>query len=96
MIPRWFLRSRFWYINLFLDEYLSRDAMAILFATVMLHVPVYLWGIHVNREAEIQSSHMNYYIEYGPRRNRLAHSLIFEEFEMQVEDWQKLMAEEKS
>lgn len=35
------------------------------------------------------SSHKNYYVEYGPRRNRLTHSLMFEEFEIVMENWQK-------
>ncbi|OMJ72562.1 hypothetical protein SteCoe_18706 [Stentor coeruleus] len=90
MIPRWFLRSRFWFINLLLDEYVSRDAMAILGATLIMHVPMYFWGMFVNRETEIYHSHINYQNEYAPRRNRLAHSLIFEEFEMQVEQWKGL------
>ena len=91
MIPKWFLRSRFWFINLYLDEYIARDSMAILMATLVMQVPVYLWGIHVNREAEIAISHMNYSRTYQPRRNRLAHSLIFEEFELQTEAWRELV-----
>ena len=91
MIPKWFLRSRFWYINLYLDEYISRDSMAILMATVVMQIPVYLWGLHINRESEIDMSHVNYNRIYMPRRNRLAHSLIFEEFEMHTEQWRELL-----
>lgn len=47
-------------------------------------------GVSINRAVEEGSSHKNYFVEYHPRRNRLAHSLIFEEFEMVVEDWDKL------
>jgi hypothetical protein len=47
-------------------------------------------GISINRAVEEGSSHKNYFVEYHPRRSRLAHSLIFEEFEMVVEDWDKL------
>ena len=93
MIPKWFLRSRFWFINLFYDEYLSRDSMAIMLAAVIMHIPMYVWGIHANREVEIHNTHMNYNIEYGPRRNRLTHSLIFEEFETHVEKWREFMKE---
>ena len=53
------------------------------------------WGIHINREIEVNYSHKNYQHEYGPRRNRLTHSLVFEEFEMAVERWQELEAEYK-
>ena len=73
-----------------MDEYLTRDAMAIMMATFILHVPMYFWGHFLNRESEIYFSHINYYLEYGPRRNRLTHSLIIEEFEMQVEKWREL------
>ncbi|CAG9328502.1 unnamed protein product [Blepharisma stoltei] len=89
MIPRWFLRSRFWFVCGFMDEYLSRDGMAIAMASLVMFIPGYLWGVHINREAEVHNSHLNYQIEFGARRNRLAHSLIFEEFEMQVEQWRK-------
>lgn len=50
-------------------------------------------GISINRAVEEGSAHKNYLIEYHPRRNRLTHSLIFEEFEMIVEDWDKLERE---
>ena len=89
MIPKWFLRSRFWYVNLYLDEYVSRDSMAVLLATVLMQIPLYFWGWHVNREHEINSSHIVYQQEFGPKRNRLAHSMIFEEFEMHTEKWKE-------
>ena len=92
MIPKWFLRSKFWFVNLFMDEYMTRDAMAIMMATFVLHVPMYFWGILVNREIEIYNSHIIYQVDYAPRRNRLTHSLIFEEFETQVEKWRSLQA----
>ncbi len=38
----------------------------------------------------MHSAHKNYFIEYGPRRNRLTHSMVFEEFEMVLERWQDL------
>lgn len=90
MIPKWFLRSRFWFINLYLDEYISRDSMAILMATLVMQVPVYLWGLHCNRESEITMAHTNYSRTYAPRRNRLAHSMVFEEFELHTEAWREL------
>jgi hypothetical protein len=45
------------------------------------------WGIHLNREIEVNYSHRNYQMEFGPRRNRLTHSLLFEEFEVVMENW---------
>lgn len=47
----------------------------------------------MNRSLETNYSHKNYVTEYLPRRNRLAHSLLFEQFEMLVERWQDLQAE---
>ena len=90
MIPKWFLRSRVWFVNMFMDEYLTREPMNFMLGLVIMHVPLYIWGLHVNREAEIQSSHVNYMVEYGPRRNRLAHSLIFEEFDMHLDAWKAM------
>ena len=48
------------------------------------------WGVHLNREIEVNHAHTNYQHEFMPRRNRLTHSLLFEEFEMILEDWEKL------
>jgi hypothetical protein len=47
-------------------------------------------GIAINRSVEEFSSHKNYFIESHPRRNRLTHNLIYEEFEMVVESWSNL------
>ena len=46
--------------------------------------------MHFNREMEVNASHKNYSLEYGPRRLRLAHSMLFEEFELIMEQWQSL------
>ena len=47
-------------------------------------------GISLNRAVEEHNAHKMYFIENNPRRNRLTHSMIFEEFEMVVENWDKL------
>ena len=94
MIPKWFLRSRFWYMCMFQDEYMARDVGSVFLAIVILYYPGYVWGTHINREWEIQASHTNYHEVYAPRRNRLTHSLIFEEFEMHMEEWRKLLKED--
>ena len=62
-------------------------------ATLLVLNKIQRMGISLNRAVEEGSSHKNYFIEYHPRRNRLTHSLIFEEFEMVVEDWDKLEKE---
>jgi hypothetical protein len=62
-------------------------------ATLLVLNKIQRMGISLNRAIEEGSSHKNYFVEYHPRRNRLTHSLIFEEFEMVVEDWDKLERE---
>jgi hypothetical protein len=59
-------------------------------AALLVDNKTFRMGISINRAVEEGSAHKNYFIEYHPRRNRLAHSLIFEEFEMVVEDWHSL------
>ena len=38
----------------------------------------YSWGVHLNRAMETNFSHKEYTVEWGPRRNRLTHSMYFE------------------
>ena len=42
---------------------------------------------------EENAAHKNYFVEWNPRRNRLTHNLVFEEFEMDLERWLKLERE---
>lgn len=44
---------------------------------------------------EENNSHKVYFNEFGPRRNRLTHSLCFEEFEMILEKWKVIDEEYK-
>lgn len=37
----------------------------------------YRYGIYLNRTIEEGSAHKNYFVEWNPRRNRLAHNLVF-------------------
>lgn len=67
--------------------------MPVVDATLLVLNKIQRMGITINRAVEEGSSHKNYFVEYHPRRNRLTHSLIFEEFEMIVEDWDKLERE---
>ena len=64
-------------------------------AALLVSIVIPRWGIHLNREIEVNYSHRNYQLEYGPRRNRLTHSLLFEEFEVVMEEWQTLEHEFK-
>ena len=58
-------------------------------------MPMYYWGVHVNREVETGHAIVNYTNKYSPKRNRLTHSMIFEEFEMVLEKWMDLEDEFK-
>lgn len=53
------------------------------------------YGVLLNRKIEESYAHKIYTYEYGPRRNRLTHSMVFEEFEMVLENWQDLNDEYK-
>lgn len=70
-----------------------RCVMPAVDASLLVLNKIQRMGISINRAVEEGSSHKNYFVEYHPRRNRLTHSLIFEEFEMIVEDWDKLERE---
>lgn len=51
------------------------------------------YGVYLNRAAETNTSHKIYSMEVGPSRNRLTHSMIFEQFEMVLENWEELNKE---
>jgi hypothetical protein len=51
-------------------------------ASLLVLCDAFRTGVAINRSVEEFSSHKNYFVEYHPRRNRLTHNLLFEEFEM--------------
>ena len=83
-------RNRFWYFRSMYDEYLVRDVRRTLLISSFIWLPAYWWGIHINRELEVDASLDYYRGKYMPRRLRLTHSMMFEEFEMVLEDWEVL------
>lgn len=58
--------------------------------TTLLVFGVKRWGVHLNREIDVHWSHRNYTFEFGPRRIRLGHSMVLEEFEQVLENWKEL------
>lgn len=84
------VRNRFWYYRSMYDEYLLREVRRTFLICSFIYLPAYWWGIHFNRALEIDESHCYYTQHYLPRRLRLTHSLLFEEFETVLEDWQQL------
>jgi hypothetical protein len=83
-------RNRFWYYRALYDEYLLREFKYSLLIASFLWLPHYFWGIHMNRELEVFESHCAYFDKYFNPRNRLTHSLIFEEFEMNLEKFKEI------
>ena len=59
----------------------------------LIYIPFYVWGIHINREIEVNSAHSVYTVKYQPRRNRLTEALFYEEFEMFLERYKALKPE---
>ncbi|KAL4511956.1 hypothetical protein ABPG72_012801 [Tetrahymena utriculariae] len=85
----WF-RNRYWWYRSLYDDYVAREAKLAFGLAAFIWLPHYYWGIHLNRAFEVNFSHRNYAHEWGPRRNRLTHSLEFEQFDMVLENWQDL------
>merc|ERR1712048_1072529 len=83
-------RNRHWYYRSLYDDQCTREFRYAFGVTALVFIPHYLWGIHFNRLYEEHMSHSVYTEEYMPRRNRLTHSLLFEQFEMMVEKCQDL------
>lgn len=83
-------RNRFWYFRSMYDEYLVRDVRRSLLISSFVWLPAYWWGIHINRELEVDQAQDIYASIYQPRRLRLTHSMLFEEFEIILSDWEKL------
>lgn len=78
-------RNRFWWFWSVYDEYSLREIRYSFLIGSVIWLPNYFWGIHMNREVEVNESHANYADSYLPLWNRLTHSLLFEEFEMYIE-----------
>ena len=89
-------RNRFWWYRSLYDDYLLREFRMSFMAGAFIWLPSYWWGVHFNRELEVMQSHKIYLHTYGPMRNRLTHSMLFEQFEMHLEEWEKLEEEFKN
>lgn len=88
-------RNRHWWYRSLYDEYVGREMRLAFSLGGLIWIPHYFYGVHFNRLSEVNYSHKNYLFEWGPRRNRLTHSMLFEEFELILEDWEDLESEYK-
>ncbi|KAM3130164.1 hypothetical protein pb186bvf_017767 [Paramecium bursaria] len=86
-------RNRHWWYRSLYDDYIGREMRISFGISALLWIPHYAYGIYVNRRVEEGTSRKIYSQEWGPRRNRLTHSLVFEQFEQVIDDWQKLNQE---
>ncbi len=87
----WLTRTRAWCYIAFYDEYVGRHINTSAGLSVFFFVPLYLYGINVNRICEQNSNHLLYQWQYYDKRNRLTHNLIMENFEMHKEQLEDLV-----
>ena len=88
-----FYRNRFWFYRSLYDDYMLREIRMSYIFSGIIYIPFYLWGIHINREIEVGNSHAVYELEYLPKRNRITEALLFEQFEMYLEQYKRLKPE---
>ena len=89
----WLTRSRAWVYIAFYDEYVGRHIHTSAGLSMAFFIPMYMYGIHVNRNFEQTSTRFMYCWEHFDKRNRMCHNMIMEHFEMHTEDLVDLVTE---
>ena len=89
----WLTRTRAWVYIAFYDEYVGRHINTSAGLSLAFFIPLYIYGIHVNRIAEQNANHYFYNWAYFDKRNRLTHNLIMEHFEMHKEMFEDVIVE---
>ena len=89
----WLTRNRAWVYIAFYDEYVGRHINTSALATLCCLVPLYLYGIHVNRTAETCANHFLYNWQYFDKRSRLCHNMVMEHFEVHKEHLEDLIVD---
>ncbi|CAK78962.1 unnamed protein product (macronuclear) [Paramecium tetraurelia] len=87
------VRNRHWWFRGLYDDYIGRETRLSFGLAAVIWIPHYVYGVYLNRTIETNTSHKIYSMEVGPSRNRLTHSMIFEQFEMVLENWEELNKE---
>ena len=59
--------------------------------TVLFSIPLYLYGLKVNRAAEENAMHLLYNYQFFDKRNRLCHNMLMEHFEVHKEQLEDLI-----
>ena len=89
----YFTRTRAWVYIAFYDEYVGRHIHTCAGLSLFFIVPLYLYGIHVNRISENNCNHFLYNWQYFDKRNRLCHNMIMEHFEVHKEALEDLIVD---
>ena len=84
-------RTRAWVYIAFYDEYVGRHINTCAGLSVLFFVPMYMYGIHVNRIIDRNANHMYYNWQYFDKRNRMTHNMIMEHFEVHKEQLEDLI-----
>ena len=89
----WITRTRAWVYIAFYDEYVGRHINTSAGLSLMFFIPLYLYGIHVNRLCEMNANTILYNWQFFDKRNRMTHNMIMEHFEVHKEMTEDLMVE---
>ena len=81
----WITRSRAWVYIAFYDEYVGRTINTSAGLSLLFFIPSYLYGQTISRLVEREGANLAYYDDYFEKRLRLTHNLIFEHFDVHVE-----------
>ena len=86
-------RTRAWCYIAFYDEYVGRHINTAAGLSVLFFIPLYLYGINVNRICEQNANHYLYNWAFFDKRNRLTHNLCMEHFELHKEQLEDLIVD---
>ena len=89
----YFTRNRAWVYIAFYDEYVGRSIHTACGLSIAIFMPLYFYGMRLNRTVENNFNHMMYHWQYADKRNRLTHNLIMEHFEMHKEKLEETVDE---
>ena len=88
-------RTRAWVYIAFYDEYAGKHINWSAGLSLVFIIPLYWYGIHVNRVKELNYNMYYYAWRTIDKRNRLVHNLCMEQFEVHMEQLQDLLLDIK-
>ena len=87
----YFSRNRAWVHIAFYDEYANKHIGVSTALSVLFMVPLYWYGIYINRCKEQHQAAFFYNWHFTEKRNRLTHNMIMEHFEVHTEQVEDLL-----